>query len=148
MKQIVSFMKLRGRTKLLFIEAFITLGLSRALIRILKFKRIAKLLGRRNMETEHSDAGIDIKLINRIALSIRCVSKHTPWRSNCLVQAYAAELMLARRKIASTLYLGVGKDKDGAMIAHAWLRCGNRFVAGGDGSTKYTITNRFAKRKL
>ena len=44
-------------------------------------------------------------------------------------------------RIHSTLYLGVGKD-EGKMIAHAWLRCGQMYVTGGNGSS-YAMVAKF-----
>ena len=38
-----------------------------------------------------------------------------------------------KRGVNTTLYLGVGKE-DGNMVAHAWLRCGQLYVTGGNGN--------------
>jgi hypothetical protein len=51
--------------------------------------------------------------------------------------------MLNRRHIDSTLYLGVAKEK-GSLIAHAWLRCGSRYVTGKEGVEKFTVVSTFA----
>lgn len=102
------------------------------------------MLGEANRETKFSNEGIDLNQVKMVSLAIVTVSKHTFWKSNCLVQAYAAKLMLSRRKQKSTIYFGVSKDDSGNMIAHAWLRCGKIYVTGGDGSLNYTITNKFA----
>ena len=50
-------------------------------------------------------------------------------------------MMGERGGIHSTLYLGVGKD-EGKMIAHAWLRCGQMYVTGGNGSS-YAMVAKF-----
>jgi hypothetical protein len=65
----------------------------------------------------------------------------TIWESKCLVRALTAQRLLKKKKIDTTLYLGVGKDKD-KMIAHAWLRCGRLYVTGGDGAG-YAIVARY-----
>jgi hypothetical protein len=52
-----------------------------------------------------------------------------------------ARKLLMKKHISSTLYLGVGKDND-QMIAHAWLRCGNMYVTGGDGKN-YSMVAKF-----
>ena len=49
--------------------------------------------------------------------------------------------LLKEAGIHSTLYLGVGKD-EGKMIAHAWLRCGQMYVTGGNGSS-YAMVAKF-----
>ena len=37
------------------------------------------------------------------------------------------------------MYLGVGLDENKKMIAHAWLRCGQLYVTGGDGHEYTTV---------
>ena len=67
----------------------------------------------------------------------------TVWESKCLVRALTAQKMLSKRNIHSTLYLGCAQ-KDGKMIAHAWLRCGSMYVTGGNGEG-YAEVDRFYK---
>jgi len=68
---------------------------------------------------------------NRVAR----VAKRVPWESKCLVQGMVAQRLLRDSGINSTLYLGVGRDKEegGKMVAHAWVRCGPYYVCGGNG---------------
>jgi len=56
-----------------------------------------------------------------------------------------AQRLLRDNHIESTLYLGVGRDKeaDNQMTAHAWLRCGPYSVCGGRGEG-YAIVARFS----
>jgi len=68
---------------------------------------------------------------------------YAPWVANCFPQALAAQRLLKRRNIASTVYFGAvlrapeealaaGASEIGAFAAHAWVRCGEAFVTGGD----------------
>jgi len=63
---------------------------------------------------------------------VQAVARHLPWRFVCLPQAIAAQRMLRRRGVASTLYLGVAPDREkpDAIAAHAWLRAGDKIVTG------------------
>lgn len=144
MKNLIKFIKLPLKTKILLIEAYILLGFSRLIILSCPFKRIAGLLGEENRETEFSNEGIDIKKVYAVARGIKTMSKYTLWESKCLAQAYTAKFMLSRRGLKSTVYLGVSKNKNGKMIAHAWLRCGCIYVTGGNGGTSFTVTSKFA----
>jgi hypothetical protein len=54
-----------------------------------------------------------------------------PWRSDCLVQALAAQHRLARCGIATEVVIGVDKTAQDGFQAHAWLRYGNHVVTGG-----------------
>ena len=69
--------------------------------------------------------------VDRIAFAIRAMGARVPWRSDCLVQALAAQHWLAAEGIGSTVHLGV-KASDSPIDAHAWLKVGDRIVLGGD----------------
>lgn len=62
---------------------------------------------------------------------IRKVAHRAPWRTTCLVQALAGKIMLARHGFRSFVFIGVAKDRDQQVAAHAWLKCGDIYVTGG-----------------
>lgn len=70
--------------------------------------------------------------IDRIAFAIPRMAARVPWRSDCLVQALAAQRWLERQGIGSTIHIGVRSDGDRSLDAHAWLTAGDRVVVGGD----------------
>jgi hypothetical protein len=144
MKNIVLFFKLPFPLKILFLEAVLLLAYFRFLILHKQFGDISDKLGRHKEETDFTnDAEKRNKILN-IKYVIACASKHTPWQSKCLVQAFTAKTMLKKRNIRSTVYLGVAKDKNGEMIAHAWTRCGEIYVTGGNGHNHFTVTGFFS----
>ena len=69
--------------------------------------------------------------IERLAWAIGVAGGHVPWRSDCFVQVMAADHWLARNGLKGEFYLGVTKDEEGEFAAHAWLKWGERTVAGG-----------------
>lgn len=73
-----------------------------------------------------------VALVGRVAFAIPRVAARLPWRADCLVQAIAAERWLGRHGIATTLTLGVPRDRPAVFEAHAWLSAGSRIVTGGD----------------
>jgi len=68
----------------------------------------------------------------RVAFAIPRVAARLPWRSDCFIQAMAAQRWLQRKGIASTLTIGTRKDQQGAFQAHAWLICDEQIITGGD----------------
>lgn len=76
-------------------------------------------------------AGSNEQSIDRIAFAIRAMGARVPWRSDCLVQALAAQHWLAAKGIGSTIHMGV-KPSGAPLDAHAWLKVGDRTVLGGD----------------
>jgi hypothetical protein len=129
--------------RLLIVESTILLALMRAAVRLFPLRWILGTFGLRPGEAAAADAAVP-DTARRIALAIRTVSGHTPWKSNCLAQGLAGCVMLKRRGIASTLYLGVAKNADANLEAHAWLRSHERTLTGGGGLDRYTVVASFA----
>jgi len=108
--------------------------------------RIHRYLGEKGCETGTEVPGDERQRdIYFVSDKVRRVANRVPWESKCLVQGMVAQRMLRDYGIESTLYLGVGRDKEenGAkMIAHAWVRSGPYSVCGGNGEG-YAIVARF-----
>ncbi|RIV83057.1 lasso peptide biosynthesis B2 protein [Aurantiacibacter zhengii] len=54
------------------------------------------------------------------------------WRSDCLVQAMAAQNWLKRKGIPTSIVIGVDKSGDEGSDAYAWLRAGDLIVTDGN----------------
>lgn len=131
---------LQWQERLIVIEAFWLLGIARATVLFVPFKRVAPHLGQAQGESE---SGEPSSAVHQVAQAITLASRHTPWQSNCFAQALAGHLMLRRRHASNTLYLGVYKKED-KFLAHAWLRSGDLVVTGRSGHESYTILARYA----
>ena len=67
-----------------------------------------------------------------ISWAMDVASRHVPWRSDCLIQAMAANRWLRRYTVEPQFYLGVKKDGGNTLAAHAWLTVGDRVITGGN----------------
>jgi hypothetical protein len=135
------WMKLDGDRRRMFWEAYRFMGFSRFLVLTRPFKQIAPGLG--TMDAPETVPATDMRVTRKVAWAIRTAAKFTPWKSNCLAQGLAGWRMLKRRGLPAALYFGVAKDETDRMIAHAWLRSGEYFICGGDGSKRYAVTGIF-----
>jgi len=146
LRKLKTFSALPKEEKLLFLEAFILLGVMRAAILTVSFKRLTK-------NFQHYNGAIDPEAVKqeqeadakRIGLIITRAANNTPWESACLVQSLTASRMLKQREIPGVFYLGV-KRSDGdkeLMKAHAWSKCGSITVTGGENSDGFTILSTF-----
>jgi hypothetical protein len=127
----------------LYLEAALWLGMSRLAILILPFRWIAPFLGRHmahSDENEHRDR----QTVLFVCCAILDMSCHLPWECKCLVQSISGKMMLRRRQIPSTLYLGVAKKEDGDLNAHAWLRAGGINILGGGGLERFAVVSTFS----
>lgn len=120
-------------------EAIAYLALARVAVIALPFPVLTRRLGVRHAETP-AIAGVH-PASRRVAWAMAAAARRAPWRSECLEQAIAAKAMLRRRGIASTLYLGMGRDP---VAAHAWLRVGDMNVTGGRDIARYAVVASFA----
>ncbi|CAM3645321.1 lasso peptide biosynthesis B2 protein [Cohnella lubricantis] len=129
----------------LLVEAFFYLAWSKAIV-ARSFARVTAGLGEPMSETPFSRSRERSIVIERVSAAVNRASRHTPWKSTCLVRAVAAMKMLERRRMDSTLYLGTAKDAGGRMIAHAWLRSGTWYVTGAKEMEHYAVVGKFANR--
>ena len=102
------------------------------------FRRMAPRIGQKGYETPKEK--ITAADLNHVSWIVPAVCRRTPWQSMCMVQALTAKRLLNKRGFPCTLYMGVARDENGKMIAHAWLRCGTDFVTGGNGHLRYAVT--------
>ncbi len=82
-----------------------------------------------------------------LAWAIQAVGRRTPWVSTCLMQALAAQRMLRRRNIPATVYLAMlagGRKTSDPLLAHAWVRCGDRVITGQCDESQYRVIATFA----
>lgn len=127
-----SFLKIPLRERLMFFEAYILSGIYRFAILVIPFKRLRKHIGKHRLESSREVPIENYKVARLVLMAVDRATIRTPWESKCLVRALTAQRMLKKRKIYTTLYLGVGKSIDNKMLAHAWLRCGQVIVTGGE----------------
>lgn len=128
----------------LLFEAVVCLGLARLAVCAISLRRLAPFLGRHMTESSREDlTGSRHACLRGVAWALSTASARLPWRCLCLEQAIAGKLMLRRRAIANTMYLGAARTEDG-MQAHAWLRSGSFIVTGAEGHLRFAIVSTFA----
>jgi hypothetical protein len=71
-----------------------------------------------------------------IASALRRGAARLPFHSSCLARALAGRMMLARRRMPSTIVFGVAGG--GELRAHAWLVAGDGMVCGGREAGAFT----------
>ena len=84
----------------------------------------------------------DAELVQRIGYAVRTAAANVPWRSDCFPQAIAANRLLQQHGCASTIHLGVDKNGNNELLAHAWLTCGETTVTGGAEADRYAEIHR------
>lgn len=143
MHLLTTFFKKPLADQILYLEAALWLGISRLAILILPFRWIAPFLGTHMASSDENDENGDRETVISISRAIRTMSRHLPWGCKCLAQAISGKMMLRRRQIPSTLYLGVANKEDGDLNTHAWLRAGDIIILGGGGLERFAVVSTF-----
>jgi len=125
---------------LLLMATFVLTAFFRFLILLFPFRMIARFIGTEGIETDYDISNDSSYKIRTVSWAVIKISAYTPWKSNCMVQALAAQLLLKIFSIPTTLYLGVAK-KESNLIAHAWLRSGYMIVTGGENKETFEPIN-------
>jgi hypothetical protein len=125
-------------------ETLVSLTKARIMVRVLPFPTLAKRLGEHMAETGAADDPARQACLNSLTWAVGALSRRLPWRCQCLEQALAAQMLLRRRNIPHTLYLGA-RLQQGQLEAHAWVRCGECLVTGHT-SEAFPVVSCFAQR--
>lgn len=155
--------KIRGRSRadiLLLLRAFALLGLMRAAIILVPLRWIVRILGMTppkgpvcgtdpasGLRRASAPCGSPEKEAHnaqaaRIGWAVQAAAARTPWQSACLAQALAGSVLLRSRGVPFTLNLGVAKDGESGITAHAWLNCGDITPTGSSGvKSHHTISS-------
>jgi hypothetical protein len=124
--------KILNRTFVWLMYAFI-------LVRFIPLRWFNSLLGEFNKETEIKLDDKQIQLINLFRKNLKRLKKVLPWQVKCFEEAIAGKKVLNIFDIKTTLFLGVTKEGEQNLKAHAWLKIGDQFITGEQGHQNYTV---------
>ena len=141
--KIISFIKLSLHEKLMFFINFCLLGLARAAIHGLNYKRLKPYFGH-SYPMKIASTLLPKEYAPRVFLirrSILLAVKYTPWNSSCLTQAMVAKFWCQYYGIPYFLFVGFAKksDKPIGKDAHAWITAGPIAITGGYGFEDYQV---------
>lgn len=148
MHKLTIFLKLGIKKQVMLIEAFMLSGVIRFTMNYLPFKYLKGMMGIPKTESSYNVPSGYYHEARQIRMIVLLACKYTPWESKCLVRAMLVQYFLKRKKISTTLYLGVNKDDLKNMKAHAWLRCGEMIVTGEHEKAHYIQVASFSNETL
>jgi len=162
MVKVAQLLKMNRAQFALFIEAVFSLALARFYVRFFAFKNYIYRVGEPQSLEELEDidpvSENELEILRQVAKEIDRAARNIPWNAVCLPQAMAGKWMLKRRNLASTMFLGVVKEKAAVtadiekieqgewqpgLKAHAWLKAGKFIVTGRQGHQQFTVVGRF-----
>ena len=122
---------------ILFVEAWFLLHFAKLVILLMPFKKIASQIGKLHVESTHDLHSMEEPI--KIEHAVRRAARYTLHRSKCYDQALTAKALLGQCGLPATIYFGLAKEGDSQLMAHAWVRCGNKIVTGKAGMERFTV---------
>lgn len=126
----------------LLVEATLYLLMARMALVFLPFKVLARFMNRLSRQPElHGEARKSH--IKAVRWSILRASHRLPLKLVCFPRAIAAQAMLRRRRVGTTLYYGATTQPDKGLISHVWVQDGQAGVIGLRAANGYKIIARY-----
>lgn len=140
MRKIRNFLLLPFQKKKLLLKSLLFVWLIRLGLWILPYKLLTKWLNSIGSSAAINEIN-DWKLIKEVSHTVRSCAKSVPFAS-CLTQALATKTLLRLNGQNSNLRIGVDKDENEKLIAHAWIEIDSKIIIGGSPELgRYTVLN-------
>jgi hypothetical protein len=128
--------------RLLLGEAVILIFLSTVVTRVVTFRQLGRVAARprcRNVAAPERRRLVGQRVRWAVLVSARWV----PWTAKCFQQGLAAQWMLRRRGVASTLFYGGAMLPGKGLETHVWVQDGEIPIIGGEIADRYRILATF-----
>lgn len=145
MSKLAKFLRHDWAGRGLLLEALGCLLWAKLLLLLVPFRWLTSGLGATMKQSPPTISDLERRCASRISWAVQSVAAHVPLGLVCLPQAMAAKWMLRRRRLPSTLYLGVARPDETKFTAHAWLRVGDLILTGRAESRTHTVLATFAE---
>lgn len=122
----------------LIIEAAVCLLLARLALRLLSFRRLTWFFSRPVRRPQVIGAERQ-RIRKEVANAVGHTTRRLPGETACFPRGIAAQAMLRRRGIATTLYYGAATLPDRGLTAHVWVMDGPEGVVGHAAAHRYRV---------
>ena len=133
MSWIVRFLRLTWADKVLLVQAVLLLTAVRVGLSLLPFQTLRKLLA--GAAKAPASSIVQKNPANqppRVIWAVAVAGRSFPSIGTCLMQAFAAHVLLGRRHYPTQLRIGVTRNEKGKFLGHAWLEREGTVIIGGD----------------
>ncbi len=129
MKDLFRFLRQPAPRRRLLLEAVWCLLWARLALRVLPFRRLRWFLARPVKQPEVAGAERE-RIRKEVSGAIERMARRLPGQTVCFPRGIAAQTMLRRRGLDTTLYYGVAYLPGRGLTAHVWVQDGVEGVVG------------------
>jgi len=126
------FSRLLPADRARLVKAAFLIGAIKLGLWVLPFHVLRRLMAKLTYSVNDSHE-VDQAAVARAVWAVLTAGRHMPWAITCLTRATAAQVLLGRLGEPTHLRLGVAKDEQGQLRAHAWLESGDEIIIGDEG---------------
>ena len=127
MKQIIKFLQLTTEDRRLLINTYFLLTAIRLGLWSLTFKTLRQWLAKIKRSSFPEQ---DTAELNRVIWAVNLASRYQLGGVKCLARALATQVLLSRRGYPAELRIGVLKEENNQLLAHAWVESNGEVVIG------------------
>jgi hypothetical protein len=139
------WLHLPGRRWWMLLEAALGLTAARLALAVVPFRHLTWLFERRAAWAEVT--GMErARLKSEVRWAVKTVSRWLPERFVCFPRAIAAQAMLRRRGVSTTLYYGASRQPEMGIITHVWIQDGDEGVIGSLAARGHKVLARYPAR--
>lgn len=138
-KKIQSFVRTDRTVKILFLRAWFLSAVVKFTLVFLSFRKVLNWQGKINMESPDRPDEASLEFRKCLQSAMRLCDKYTFWKTECYTQALTAKILLNKKGIPGTVYIGFNKTEKGEYKGHAWLRSYDRVITGETEENSYTV---------
>jgi hypothetical protein len=127
MKRFAKFFRLSRTERYLLIHAVLLILTIRLGLSLLAFQQVLKI--RCRLKSFQRKWSSNPPPLYQISWALDTASRYIPG-AKCLARALAGQLLIARWGIPTSIHIGVKKNGESALMAHAWLEFQGRILIG------------------
>ena len=124
MNKVFIFFQISLEDKFLLMKTYFLLWNVRLMLWIFKIQRIVNFTERIGSSTKQKTLSI-----KKIVWAVNSTSPYVP-KASCLTRSLVARILLKQYGYKSEIKIGVTKDDEGQLNAHAWVEVDNKTVIG------------------
>ncbi|MBS7563856.1 lasso peptide biosynthesis B2 protein [Mucilaginibacter sp. Bleaf8] len=135
---------LPGNLKFLLAEALITSAWVKLSLCFFPFTKVLTWMGAIHGESDYLADEQSAPVRSNIKSALRLCRRYALWPTECYTLAITGKILLKRRKINSTMYIGFRKSPEGKFEGHAWLRAHDTYITGFQESAGFSANITFS----
>ncbi len=121
MRKLTKLMRLSPAKILLLLRSSAWIIVTRVALKLLPFDTVRKTMAKRGKTQKLTAISSASKKVDEIIWAVEVSSRYLLRQRPCLTKALVAQMMLSQQGFATLLRIGVARNPDGSLQAHAWL---------------------------